>query len=231
MEEKRAAEPEVLWHEERETLTLDGEPVLEYALAWPEITGAGRGGRRISRYYVRLAEVWRRRWRQEVYIKSCLALAACRAEARPYAPWTGRLKGEAALLEDGLLSLRLWGQEVRGDRQTSQVRWGETWKLQEGAPCTLKEVCQGEKGWKRKLLCKLYEQGEQRRTAGDCFLDRDWTRKALKLFPKEDFCLTAEGIELAFPQCALSPAAEGTPVFLLPRPGQKSFSEKEGLTP
>ena len=43
MEEKRAAEPEVLWHEERETLTLDGEPVLEYALAWPEITGASAG--------------------------------------------------------------------------------------------------------------------------------------------------------------------------------------------
>ena len=37
--------PEVIWHQEASTLTLEGEPVLAYSLSWPEVTGAGPGGR------------------------------------------------------------------------------------------------------------------------------------------------------------------------------------------
>ena len=48
-------EVRVIWEEERRSLTLEGEPVLEYALSWPRVEGAGLGGKWISRYYVRLA--------------------------------------------------------------------------------------------------------------------------------------------------------------------------------
>ena len=57
-----AKEVQVLWTEERRTLTLCSEPVLEYTLSWPRVEGAGLGGRWISGYYARLAQSWRRRW-------------------------------------------------------------------------------------------------------------------------------------------------------------------------
>lgn len=42
--EKEAREaPAVLWREEKKTLTLCGEPVLEETLAWPEFEGKGLG--------------------------------------------------------------------------------------------------------------------------------------------------------------------------------------------
>ena len=45
--EKQMGEaPAVLWREEKKTLTLCGEPVLEETLAWPEFEGKGRAVRR-----------------------------------------------------------------------------------------------------------------------------------------------------------------------------------------
>ena len=57
---------------------------------------------------------------------------------------------------------------------------------------------------------------EERRQAGDCFLDGDWRQKAKKARPLRDWCLTEEGVEVSLPQCAAAPAAEGGPVFVLP---------------
>lgn len=210
--------PEVIWHEETRTLTLEGEPVLEYTLSWPEVTGAGLGGRWISRYYAHMAKTWRLRWQREVYWKACLELAERRAASRPFTPWTGKLAGEVALWENGLLSLRLEGDEVRGDGKPCRVRWGDVWKVKEGAPCQLKEFFPKERGWKKKLLTQITQQGSRRKEAGDCFLDQGWEEKARKLFPVRDFCLTPEGLEFAFPQGAFSPAVDGTPVFCVPLP-------------
>ena len=124
-----------------------------------------------------------------------------------------------ALLEDGLLSLRLEGEESRGDGHPSRVRWGDVWKVREGAPCPLKEVLGKGRGWRKRLLGQVIRQGNQRREAGDCFLDGDWAQKARKWLPIRDFCLTLEGVELVYPQCSIAPAAEGTPVFGIPREG------------
>ena len=53
--EKQMGEaPAVLWREEKKTLTLCGEPVLEETLAWPEFEGKGRAVRRMTGYYRRL---------------------------------------------------------------------------------------------------------------------------------------------------------------------------------
>lgn len=85
--EKKQADWAVLWQEERQTLSLQGEPVLEYALVRPQIRDGGRGGRRLDRYYQHLAEVWRRRWSRALYWHACLDLARCRQE--PASPATG----------------------------------------------------------------------------------------------------------------------------------------------
>ncbi len=213
---KEPSEPRIVWQEERKTLTLEGEPVLEYILIWPQLEEAGLGGRWISRYYTRLADGWRRRWEREVYWLACLELAARREQARPFLPWTGELRGETALLKDGVLSLRFFGSEVRGDGRPARVRWGDVWTVREGAPRPPRALFGGEKGWKKRLWQRVVRQGEERRRSGDCFLDGDWVKKAKAARPLRDLCLTEEGAELSLPQCAAAPAVEGCPVFTLP---------------
>ena len=143
-----ARQARVIWEEAAETLTLQGEPVLKYTLSWPRIEDGGLGGRWISRYYARLAGRWRQRWEREVYWAACLELAARREAARPFTPWSGELTGETALLQDGVLSLRFFGAEVRGDGRPARVRWGDVWALREGAPRPLGALFPGEKGWR-----------------------------------------------------------------------------------
>ena len=163
-----------------------------------------------------------RRWEREVYWSACLELAARREASRPFTPWTGELTGETVLLEDGVLSIRFQGQEVRGDGRPARVRWGDVWPVREGAPKPLRSLFAREKRWRARLWQKLVQQGEERRQAGDCFLDRDWPRKAKKAHPLQGWCLTEEGVELSLPQCAASPAAEGCPVFTIPLEGKKA---------
>lgn len=224
MKERKSIE--VIWNEERRTLTLEGEPVLEYSLSWPTVTGAGLGGRWISRYYARLAKGWRERWQREVYWKACIQLAQRREASRPFTPWQGELSGEVALCRDGLLSLRMFGSETRGDGRPNRVRWGDVWKVREGAPCPLDALGRGAKGWRGRLWRALAAQGESRRQGDDCFLDGDWVQKAKDARILRDYCLTEEGVELTIPQCAAAPAAEGCPVFLL-SPGEVWGEEPE----
>ena len=165
-------ETRVSWERKNRILTLEGEPVLSYTLSWPKIEDGGLGGRWISKYYARLARSWRRRWEREVYWRACLELAARREEARPFTPWSGELTGETALLQDGVLSLRFFGAEVRGDGRPARVRWGDVWKLREGAPKSLGSLFQGEKGWKKRLWQVILRQGEE----GTAF----WTATGLK---------------------------------------------------
>lgn len=40
---KSGGQVKVVWEEEEQTLTLEGEPVLTYKLAWPQVEGAGLG--------------------------------------------------------------------------------------------------------------------------------------------------------------------------------------------
>jgi len=215
-EEEWPVAVEVVWEEERRILTLEGEPVLEYALFWPRVEGAGLGGKWISRYYARLAQSWRRRWEREVYWLACLELAERRATARPFVPWTGELAGETVLLRDGVLSLRFRGWEVRGDGRPARVRWGDVWNLREGTPKPLGSLFTREKGWRGRLWKQLVRQGEERRQAGDCFLDEGWPQKARKAHLFGGWCLTEDGVEVSLPQCAAAPAVEGCPVFTLP---------------
>ena len=209
-------EVQVIWKEEKRTLYLEGEPVLTYTLSWPQLEGAGLGGKWINRYYARLAQSWGRRWGREVYWAACLELAARREAAKPFVAWSGELTGETALLQDGVLSLRFRGQEVRGDGGPARVRWGDVWQLREGAPKPLRSLFAGEKGWRGRLWRALIQQGEARRQSGDCFLDGDWMHRARAARPLRDWCLTQEGIEVPLPQCVASPAAEGCPVFCIP---------------
>ena len=208
-------EPRLVWREAEETMTLEGENVLTFRLIWPQLEGAGLGGRWISRSYARLAEDWRRRWRREVYWKACIQLAQRRAAAQPFTPWKGELRGEEVLWRDGVLSLRLTGWESRGDGKVNRVQWGDVWKVREGAPCPPEEWLGKRRGRKKRLADQIIAQGEQRQSAGAWVPDGDWREKVRKNLPWRDACLTGEGIELAFPQGAIAPMAEGNPTFVV----------------
>lgn len=106
--EKKQADWAVLWQEERQTLSLQGEPVLEYALVRPQIRDGGRGGRRLDRYYQHLAEVWRRRWSRALYWHACLDLARCREQSRPFHPWQGPPGGRVLFQDHGQPEYSAW---------------------------------------------------------------------------------------------------------------------------
>ena len=211
-------EREVLWHREERELTLDGEPVLAYDLSWPEFREEGPGMRRINRCYQHMARVWRQRWQREVYCLACLQLAQRRADSRPFFPWKASLKGQVSLREGDLLSLRLQGEEIRGDGRPNLVCWGDTWQVAQGIPCPISQAIGAGRGWRRRLLQAALEEGRARSARGECFLGADWEKQLKGLLPLEDYCLTPQGLELPFPQCTIAPPAEGVPVLSLPLP-------------
>ena len=195
--EKQMGEaPAVLWREEKKTLTLCGEPVLEETLAWPEFEGKGRAVRRMTGYYRRLVRSCRLRWERETYCLACLRLAACREESRVFRPWQAGLTGEVAMEGADLLSIRMELREVRGDGRPLLSCSGVTWDWKAGAPVP---------------------EGELR--SGSCLLDPDWKETARRKFRASRFCLRPEGIELFYPQCSLAPAVEGVPSFRVPLAG------------
>ena len=205
---------EVFWQTEEGEYTLEGEPVLCWRLGWPEVTGGGRAGRRINRFYARMAQLWRQRWQREVYWLACLDLARRREESRPFVSWKARLEGEVTLQREGLLSLRMRAEEVRGTAGPCLVCWGDVWNVAEGVPVRPGELFRG-RGWKKHLLSEMVEQGEVRRRAGDFFPDPGWEAQLARSADFRDLWLTEEGAALAVAQCVLAPAAEGTPVFSL----------------
>lgn len=207
---------EVVWNEEKRVLTLEGEPVLEYALTWPEIKGAGRGGKRVSRYYGRMVQVWRQRWGRELYWDACLSLVACRERSRPFRPWKAELDGKMTCRRDDLLSFAMEAWESGGDGRPLRVSVGDIWRMPEGVPVTLREFFPGQRSWRKKVLRVLEEQGEARRAAGECFLDRDVSQKLSGLLRSGRYCLGERGLEFRFPQCQAAPAAEGCPFLIFP---------------
>ena len=158
--EKQMGEaPAVLWREEKKTLTLCGEPVLEETLAWPEFEGKGRAVRRMTGYYRRLVRSCRLRWERETYCLACLRLAACREESRVFRPWQAGLTGEVAMEGADLLSIRMELREVRGDGRPLLSCSGVTWDWKAGAPVPLGMLLP-ERSRRRQLLEGIRQAGE-----------------------------------------------------------------------
>lgn len=207
---------EVVWNREERTLTLVGEPVAELVLSWPEIKGGGRGGKRIGRYYRRMMQTWKKRWERELYWEACLDLVACRERSRPFRPWRAVLEGEVTLQRDGLLSLRMEAREYWTDGRPLRVSVGDVWRMPEGTPVELKELFPGQRLWRRTVLRTLAETAQTCRSTGDCFLDRDVSRKLGSLLKSGGYCLREGGVEFRFAQCLAAPAAEGCPRLIFP---------------
>ena len=203
----------VTWREERRTLTLTGEPVLELALSWPEIEGKQMGN--AHRYYQKLREVWKKHWKQEGYWKACADLAQQREKSRPFRVWSAELSGQVRMDREGVLSIAMCAREVQGDGRALEYRWGDTWRWEDGSVVTLKEQFECKKGWKKRLEQAL-DQGIQRcRQEGVC-LDENLQGPLHRWCSGQRFAVSEEGIEIYFPQCTIAPAVEGAVVCHLP---------------
>jgi len=118
---------ELVWQREEETCTLDEEAVLCWEMELPRVEENGRAGQRMNRFYARVAELWKKRWRKDLYHRACQELVCCRAASRPFTPWTARLKGECLAGEEGPLHLRITGEERRGNEDACRVSWEDVW--------------------------------------------------------------------------------------------------------
>lgn len=208
--------PGILWQRKQQTLTLSGQPVLEYQLYFPELIQSGLAGRCISAYYRRMAHVWERRWRQEVYLRACLDFSQRQAAGKPFTPWQGSLHGELTLFEAPLLSIHFSGLEKQGASNPSRVSWGDVWNIKTGAPCHWSDFLDPPHT-KAHLTNQILAQGTQLSSAGTRFFRSDWERQITPHLPIKEFWLTQEQLHLSFPQCSISPAVEGTPEFVFPR--------------
>ena len=91
---KSGGQVKVVWEEEEQTLTLEGEPVLTYKLAWPQVEGGGAGGT-VDQPFLHPSggQLAQGGGGGEVYWSACLELVRRREESRPFSPWRGELSG------------------------------------------------------------------------------------------------------------------------------------------
>lgn len=210
---------EVRWKREHTVLKLQGEPVVEMELSWPQIIQSGAGSRRVNRYYEHLANEWRERWRKKIYWQACLELVRCRNEGECFSPWQTFLEGQVVFQSEDTLSIRMDAREIWGNGRPLRVCSGDIWMVPEGVPLPVRTYFPGDRRWWRNLVIKLKEQGEARRSGGDCFLDVDFKNKLEQALSPHRCCRTQEGLEFYIPQCTLAPAAEGILTLTAPLPG------------
>ena len=215
MKDKTPERPalQVQWKTEKKLLTLEKIPVLELTLSYPQTLGGGAGGARINRYYQKLAQAWRSRWGRETYCWACIDLVRCREAGRRFHAWQACLEGEVRFQDADGLSIRMDAREIRGDGRPLQVSTGDNWTLPDGVPLPSGRCLPRKR--RNRLVKELQAQGEARRAAGDCFLDRDFAQRLPRTLSPHRCCRTAEGWEFYIPQCVLAPAVEGVVTFSL----------------
>lgn len=219
---------QVVWKQEKRLLKLRGEPVLRLELSWPEIQRGGSGGRRVSQYYRKVVQTWKKRWEKNLYCRACLDLAACQDTGRTFHSWSARLEGEVTFQDGETLSIVQDAWEDWGDGRPLQVRTADLWTVPDGWPLS-KGRCWPEGRARRKLFQELAEQGEQRRKNGDCFLDPDFAKKLPRALSWRRCARREEGLEYYAPQGTLAVPVEGVVAFHAPIPSPKIRKRKKTL--
>lgn len=130
------------------------QPVLTLQLSLPQVTGEGRGARRINRYYRHLEQLllkWARHCHPSVCAMAQAALEAC----RPLPSFCIRTEFQVTYQDDTCLSI-LWHLETAGVRES----FADLWELPGGTPLDRKALLPRplrSKAWKKSVL--LTEEG------------------------------------------------------------------------
>ncbi len=200
---------------EDETLESETEPVLSLSISYPALPDERAAFRRINRYYRQLAQTLRTRWTKEYYHAACACAAATRAMSRPFTPWQAALSFTVTLCTPETLSLYFTVTEhFSGARPISILR-GDTWELTRGSPVPLHDLFP-EKGWKKRLLRAVTEEGSARLARGESLFLEDWQARVSDHFSADRFYLTPDEVILFYPLCLIAPYLEQTVRFSLP---------------
>ncbi|MCD7948011.1 MAG: DUF3298 and DUF4163 domain-containing protein [Oscillospiraceae bacterium] len=200
---------------EDETLESETEPVLSLSISYPALPDEGPAFRRINRYYRQLVQTLRTRWTNEYYHAACTCAAAMRANSHPFAPWEATLSFTVTLCTQETLSLFFTVTEhFSGVRPVSVLR-GDTWELSGGSPVSLHTLFP-EKGWKKRLLHAVTDEGSARLARGESLFFEDWQVRAVSHFSADRFYLTPDAVVLFYPLCLIAPYLEQTVCFSLP---------------
>ena len=201
-----------------DTMTQDGEPVLELSIRRPSFPEEGKT-RRLERYFAQVADQWKGRWVTVLFPRACQALADARENSRPFTPWRAALDYTVTLWQPPLLSLRLDALESGGSPRPLRVCTGETWDCAKGYPRTLRSFFPVKpRRWRGKLLRELQAQAGKQLASGESLLDPDCAQTMARSFDPDRFYLTEDGLAVFYPLCVLGPYVEGIPVFTVPLP-------------
>jgi hypothetical protein len=197
------------------TLYCKKEPVLTvytdiFQFAGRSLTGATR---RINAHYLYLAKRMKRRGQRTLYRR---ALAA-RKSAGPagFIPHTLSVKHKVTYNDRDLLSLYHDHAENDGQAREAVCRTADTWRLSEGVPVTLGDVCGGRKALRRLLRLAVTEAGQHRENGQAPYSGR-YARAMRRHFDRSRFYLTDRGVALFWEAGGIAPAAKGLQVIVVP---------------
>lgn len=224
----------------KETLEHEGEPLLDLSITLPAPPEDCRSLRRAGRYYAKMAEVWKDRWRSILFPRARMALEEARAGSRPFQRWEAELSYRITLESEGIISILVDAVERRGGQLPLMVRHADTWDRKTGLPRFLSSLFPAGARWRRPLETELRRQAVQRLESGEFLLFSDAEAKISTLFSPDRFYLSGGDLVLFYPMCSLGSPAEGVVSFSvplsdftsqLPRRKKKKGERKENPTP
>ena len=211
--------------EREQVWEAEGVPVLRGRAVLPGTEGTGAAARRFRRYYESQLRAALRRWETVLLPRAAGAAREALALSRPLPLWQGELTFQVRLRQDRLLSLTTTLREDLGDRPRL-CRWGDTWDLAHGYLLPLSDCFPAGAPWKRQLLQALTADAEARQRAGAAQYREGWQKTLRRRFNPRSYVLTEEGLELFYPQYALTDRGDGCASFLLPYRPEGPFLPK-----
>ena len=195
----------------------DGIPVLTASGELPLPEDTDRIARRIRRYYQLQSRAFLRYCEHQLLPCAKAACTAALESSTPLPCFRAELTRQITYNGSGLWSLYTQMQETTLPGRLLVRRWGDTWELSCGYPCSLGDFFPPRHPWKRQLLALAAEEIEEQLRAGTAQYHEDWRRRLRRAFNPRNFYLTPEGLAFFFPMYSIAPSMERVPVFLLPR--------------
>lgn len=208
---------EVTYREESENMMFEGEEVLQWTMTIPDFSGNKIGTKRLKRYYQKVEQLWRERWRTTFFWEACLSFLEQQEKKRIFTPWKGTLQIDCiSLLEatgEPYLSISSTVEELRGKKQGKLCVYSDLWDVSQGSPLSPGKKAEQWVGKKKEIKMKILQQAEKKE---DFFFHTAYLEEIPQYFSMKNVYFTQEGACFYFPQASIAQAMEGVPVFFLP---------------
>ena len=197
--------------------TVDDIPVLTAEVSLPQpVSAADACSRRFRRYYRLQCRAFLRYCEKGLLPQVKAEYQAALAASGPLPSCRAELTYHVTYQDTRFLSLYTQSRETAPAGPALLIRRGDTWDLASGYPVPLSAFFPSRRGWKRSLLDRAAEEIRRQERAGIACYHENWPHALRRCFNPQNYYLTEEGLAFFFPMCAIAPAAEGIPTFLVP---------------